>query len=241
MKKASVSSSAKRIQKELTEISLDPPCNCSAGPKGDNIYEWSSTIMGPSGTSALKTRTVFATVRTRACSHPGRASIHRRSCGPQVHRASSHCHRWLLEVASIAASAHPEPCAPVFVRELLKFSAPYAGSPYSGGIYFLDIHFPLDYPFKPPKVRLRPYRLKIRPLPSPSLASFAQRPLFAVDVTIYLFQRVPRGLPCTHCAFKLSHARDVSLFARASEPACVPFMMMHKSVEEPISLDASSS
>jgi hypothetical protein len=44
-----LSSSARRIQKELAEISLDPPCNCSAGPKGDNIYEWSSTIVGPSG------------------------------------------------------------------------------------------------------------------------------------------------------------------------------------------------
>lgn len=41
--------SAKRIQKELAEIALDPPCNCSAGPKGDNIYEWVSTILGPEG------------------------------------------------------------------------------------------------------------------------------------------------------------------------------------------------
>jgi hypothetical protein len=37
-KKEGLTGSAKRIQKELAEISLDPPHNSSAGPKDDNIY-----------------------------------------------------------------------------------------------------------------------------------------------------------------------------------------------------------
>ncbi|XP_037700284.1 ubiquitin-conjugating enzyme E2 E3-like [Choloepus didactylus] len=41
--------SAKRIQKELVEITLDPPPNCSAGPKGDKVCEWRSAILGPPG------------------------------------------------------------------------------------------------------------------------------------------------------------------------------------------------
>ncbi len=113
MKGSQLSSSAKRIQKELAEISLDPPCNCSAGPKGDNIYEWVSTIVGPSGARSQ-------IWRSGICAAEGGAS--RRLVAPGVNNA------------------------------ICK----YVGSPYSGGVFFLDITFPHDYPFKPPKVRNAP-------------------------------------------------------------------------------------
>eukprot|EP00127_Corallochytrium_limacisporum_P002466 Clim_evm23s128 gene=Clim_evmTU23s128 len=47
---SSVNTRSKRLLKELAEISLSPPPNCSAGPKGDDLNEWVAIIEGPEGT-----------------------------------------------------------------------------------------------------------------------------------------------------------------------------------------------
>ena len=38
----------KRLRKELDDIMKDPPSNCSAGVKNDNLLSWEATILGPS-------------------------------------------------------------------------------------------------------------------------------------------------------------------------------------------------
>lgn len=42
-------STVSRLNKELEELTSNPPTNCSAGVIEDDIYHWQATILGPEG------------------------------------------------------------------------------------------------------------------------------------------------------------------------------------------------
>jgi ubiquitin-protein ligase len=113
----------RRIQKELAEISLDPPCNCSAGPKGDNLFEWVSTV-------SLTCQNSLAFV-----------------IGKYLRQANASCLQASLDFFASSHAFYPAApnidcfsrnCFSSDVHSCAQIMGP-GNSPYAGGVFFLDI------------------------------------------------------------------------------------------------------
>ncbi|VDH90903.1 Hypothetical predicted protein [Mytilus galloprovincialis] len=119
-----------RLQRELIEISKDPPPGCSAGPLDDDIFEWEAMIAGPDDSPYAGG--VFYLRITYPSYYPFQA--------PKISGT-------LINTNGDRDKA---------IEQVFNWEGSIQGpdgTPYAGGLFFLRLTIPSDYPFFPPKVK----------------------------------------------------------------------------------------
>ncbi|MBA0724807.1 hypothetical protein Golax_021467 [Gossypium laxum] len=121
---------SKRILKELKDLQKDPPTSCSAGAivteeRAHGAMVAEQLANGKARTQDLYYIEVLEGARVRL---------------------------GLVTLNKVAWVRRP------VVEDMFHWQATIMGpsdSPYAGGVFLVSIHFPPDYPFKPPKVAFR--------------------------------------------------------------------------------------
>ena len=147
--------------RELKDLQKTPPPNVCAAAEENNLFHWTAVILGDEG----KIKTSL-------------------SLSPLFHSP----HLLPASIPGYLSSVimfHPPPLL------LIISTKQHAGTPYEGGIFFLDVKIPPEYPFKPPEVLLPlplsffpPFLSLSPPLPLILLPLF--RPLLSTLIDVIL-------------------------------------------------------
>ncbi|KAG6794301.1 hypothetical protein POTOM_003544 [Populus tomentosa] len=124
---------SKRINKELKDLQKDPPASCSAGSL---LYLPSIVLFLPNGKD--KEDSLKRVINENPT--------------PFVMEYSLFV--WPVCKLNIEADEFSCPVADDMFHWQATIMGP-ADSPFAGGVFLVSIHFPPDYPFKPPKVSFR--------------------------------------------------------------------------------------
>uniref|UniRef100_A0A803MKZ2 UBC core domain-containing protein n=2 Tax=Mesangiospermae TaxID=1437183 RepID=A0A803MKZ2_CHEQI len=136
---------SKRILKELKDLQKDPPTSCSAGALLVSVGRWYNED-GTHCNDTIHFSVVVDYVELLILDHLG--DLHLFAIPFLLHVAGNFL--CLVEACYLIIGPVGE--------DMFHWQATIMGppdSPYAGGVFLVTIHFPPDYPFKPPKVAFR--------------------------------------------------------------------------------------
>ena len=144
----------KRINKELQDLGRDPPAQCSAGPVGEDLFHWQVSRVSQCRGRIItwyklliyKEKLIFWSRFLKLDDTMWGNWVMRSNCLEIVINFIS----FPLWIKSQSRICHLVKYYNSSITQATIMGPP--DSPYQGGVFFLTIHFPTDYPFKPPKV-----------------------------------------------------------------------------------------